>query len=533
MAYGGAGIKSIAFADIWTNAASARRAREYFRSVPAGTPIDFSRLNESDRYVLQTAQPFSWIDASGVTQTTMVPIFGAHSITVDGVTVSLISSSSWSQTAPGRFETRVVDETNREILRVSRHFLLGDTFDITVETRVRNLAGRAMNVSWSQYGPIELNEDHGLIDRRRFGFGYRPDPKRLPDLVLTDSSDMVMERGDLLKRLAKGLAANATPQDRAEYLTIWPNKHTRGTPWELSWFTTCNRYFAMAVHPVLNDAGQGNRALTELVQDIRIQVSPADILPGDKINPHAVVLSFFESPAHTLEPGEEWPLDMGIYAGPLDRHILGEPPYSLLAMDGMILYQMSSMCAFCTFQWLAHGLLWFLSTVHAVTFDWGISIIILVLLVRLLLHPITKKSQRRLRPIPEGLTLKEGLTQLNVLTADAHGVDCSIDYEPSDLNLSEVASLHYFRIAEEAISNSIKHGKAKRIEIGCRVADGEFELKVVDDGSGIEDQANDNGLGLRIMKHRASAMGGTIRLEAVPAGGTMLICRCRLHLLTD
>jgi YidC/Oxa1 family membrane protein insertase len=84
---------------------------------------------------------------------------------------------------------------------------------------------------------------------------------------------------------------------------------------------------------------------------------------------------------------------MGMYAGPLDRHILGEPPYSLLAMDGMILYQMSSMCAFCTFQWLAHGLLWFLSAVHAVTFDWGISIIILVLVVRLLLHPITKKSQ--------------------------------------------------------------------------------------------------------------------------------------------
>jgi two-component system CheB/CheR fusion protein len=144
-----------------------------------------------------------------------------------------------------------------------------------------------------------------------------------------------------------------------------------------------------------------------------------------------------------------------------------------------------------------------------------------------------RRLARRLRPIPEGLTLKEGLTQLKVLTADAHGVDCSVDYQPSDLKLSEVASLHYFRIAEEAVGNSIKHGNAKRIEIGCRVAEGEFELKVVDDGSGIEDQPGDNGLGLRIMKHRASAMGGTISLETVAGGSTTLICRCRLHLLTD
>jgi len=52
------------------------------------------------------------------------------------------------------------------------------------------------------------------------------------------------------------------------------------------------------------------------------------------------------------------------------------------------------MCAICTFQWLADFLAIVLTTLdHYVVFDWGLAIILLVLIVRTLLHPITKKSQ--------------------------------------------------------------------------------------------------------------------------------------------
>jgi YidC/Oxa1 family membrane protein insertase len=55
---------------------------------------------------------------------------------------------------------------------------------------------------------------------------------------------------------------------------------------------------------------------------------------------------------------------------------------------------MSSCCAICTFQWLAIGLLEFLAFLeNYVVFDWAVAIIILVLVVRTLLHPLTKKSQ--------------------------------------------------------------------------------------------------------------------------------------------
>jgi YidC/Oxa1 family membrane protein insertase len=53
----------------------------------------------------------------------------------------------------------------------------------------------------------------------------------------------------------------------------------------------------------------------------------------------------------------------------------------------------SKFCGMCTFQWLISFLVMLLTAFHLVLRDWGLAIICLVLLVRLLLHPITKKSQ--------------------------------------------------------------------------------------------------------------------------------------------
>ena len=53
----------------------------------------------------------------------------------------------------------------------------------------------------------------------------------------------------------------------------------------------------------------------------------------------------------------------------------------------------SGPCAWCTFNWLINGLVWLLGAFHLIVRDWGLAIVLLVVLVRSLLHPITKKSQ--------------------------------------------------------------------------------------------------------------------------------------------
>jgi two-component system, LuxR family, sensor kinase FixL len=74
-------------------------------------------------------------------------------------------------------------------------------------------------------------------------------------------------------------------------------------------------------------------------------------------------------------------------------------------------------------------------------------------------------------------------------------------------------AIHLFRIAQEAISNAVKHGKANQIRV--RLSNNEFHtsLTVIDDGTGFSNgSGHSSGSGIEIMKHRAGIMGGVLEI---------------------
>ena len=84
---------------------------------------------------------------------------------------------------------------------------------------------------------------------------------------------------------------------------------------------------------------------------------------------------------------------------------------------------------------------------------------------------------------------------------------------------------HVYRIAQEAVSNAIRHGKARRIGINLSQRGGLLTLTVEDDGTRLpETWQKGQGLGTRIMAHRASMIGATLALEPNPTGGTLVKC---------
>lgn len=84
---------------------------------------------------------------------------------------------------------------------------------------------------------------------------------------------------------------------------------------------------------------------------------------------------------------------------------------------------------------------------------------------------------------------------------------------------------HLYRIAEEATRNAIRHGKAKRVEITVTEEENQLVLEVCDDGMGMQwPDVRGAGLGLRIMEHRATIIGGTFSVGAAPGGGTRVAC---------
>ncbi len=77
---------------------------------------------------------------------------------------------------------------------------------------------------------------------------------------------------------------------------------------------------------------------------------------------------------------------------------------------------------------------------------------------------------------------------------------------------------HLYRLAQEAVTNAIKHGQAKNIVIGLAVVKGGGVLTVRDDGCGFEVASrSQSGLGLRIMNYRAKMIGGSLEVESSPS----------------
>ena len=84
---------------------------------------------------------------------------------------------------------------------------------------------------------------------------------------------------------------------------------------------------------------------------------------------------------------------------------------------------------------------------------------------------------------------------------------------------------HLYRIAQEAITNALKHRRANHITVSLEAHDAGVTLSIRDDGIGLVDQADaTSGMGLKIMRYRASLIVATFSVETADDGGTLVTC---------
>jgi two-component system CheB/CheR fusion protein len=84
---------------------------------------------------------------------------------------------------------------------------------------------------------------------------------------------------------------------------------------------------------------------------------------------------------------------------------------------------------------------------------------------------------------------------------------------------------HLYRIAQEAVSNALRHGQPDTIWVALRTEPGLLVMHVRDNGVGIQDPpAEGAGLGLRLMEYRASLIGGGLTVGPAEGGGTQVTC---------
>jgi len=123
-----------------------------------------------------------------------------------------------------------------------------------------------------------------------------------------------------------------------------------------------------------------------------------------------------------------------------------------------------------------------------------------------------------------GGTLTAALQELAGSVHKLFGVDCNFKSENRlKINSSTIAA-HLYRIAQEAVANAIKHGKANSICIRLENGREKSVLTVENDGLDFPEKPAEKGLGLHIMNHRADIIGAALQVNKADKGGTVVKC---------
>ncbi|MCP4132088.1 MAG: DUF3365 domain-containing protein [bacterium] len=127
----------------------------------------------------------------------------------------------------------------------------------------------------------------------------------------------------------------------------------------------------------------------------------------------------------------------------------------------------------------------------------------------------TRMLSQGLNPVSmddEGLEI--ALEEMAAEMEKVYGINCTVSINtvyPFKNNMIEASNIYY--IAKESVNNAVKHGNAKNVDIILQDSELHFRLIVHDNGSGLNgNYKKTNGLGLKIMKHRAEMIGATLEI---------------------
>jgi len=344
-------------------------------------------LGSPDPVLVQ--QTWSMTTAQGLTSR-IVP-FAATAVEVNGQPVNVYTADgrpAWRELGPGRFQATIANDAGEPVLRLERRYVAdGTNYAFELERTAENLTDRPLRVRWTGFGPAQLyQESQGYGgEKRRVRFGY----------VAPGSPAFVVGSDFLL-----GLHGLSGPRDKATGLyepvrVLWPNPTSRDNRYELVWVGQTNRYFGVAVHALPDGQTQAAPLLEEVERVERVLLDPSAKTSTDA---YTVGLRLV-SPELEVAPGSSAALRVGVFAGPKTEDVIASTPgASAVNLVSLVQYTFGGPCAMCTFQWLAHILIALLEFVHDyLTYDWALAIIVLVLIVRTVLHPVTKWSQIRVQ----------------------------------------------------------------------------------------------------------------------------------------
>ncbi|MGD9694339.1 MAG: histidine kinase [Thermoleophilia bacterium] len=136
-----------------------------------------------------------------------------------------------------------------------------------------------------------------------------------------------------------------------------------------------------------------------------------------------------------------------------------------------------------------------------------------------------KRVVRQLRPEAlDDLGLPSALTALSAAVTRQSGCEVAREIDHGLPELTPEAELVIYRVAQESLTNVVRHSGARRARLSLRPAGGGVAMRVADDGRGMGPGDEDSGGGgIRGMRERAMLVNGTLRLGPAPEGGVEVL----------
>jgi two-component system sensor histidine kinase UhpB len=131
-----------------------------------------------------------------------------------------------------------------------------------------------------------------------------------------------------------------------------------------------------------------------------------------------------------------------------------------------------------------------------------------------------RRIARELRPEAlDHLGLQSAMRSLCISTAGQAGLRVVPEIDLEGVEPSEEVELAVYRVAQESLTNVVRHADATQVVVSLRAVDGGLRLVVRDDGQGLAPESHD-GAGITGMRERAMLVGGRLTVTSIPEQGT-------------
>jgi PAS domain S-box-containing protein len=147
-----------------------------------------------------------------------------------------------------------------------------------------------------------------------------------------------------------------------------------------------------------------------------------------------------------------------------------------------------------------------------------------------LIHQSVEQSRDIAKGLHPVVMDAEGLVSaLHELTARSTGsIACRLRCEQMVPITDNVVALHLYRIAQEAVTNALKHSRARTVTLSLKLRHDLLTLSVADDGCGLPAHHASHGMGVRLMKYRADVIGADFSIGRRKNHGTRMTCQLRM-----